>query len=340
MLSWYTTNPIAPKRRGHDPEAQDDLRLGPSLQLEVVMDRGHQEDAPAEGLKREDLDDDREHLDHEDPTEEDEQNFGASHDGEAGDGATEAKRARVTHEDAGRKAVEPQEADARADQASRHHGQIQIAADEGDPQVGQQDDRRTAGGQAVQAVGEVDRGRRPGHDQVDEDDVERPEVDRHVGEAQLHGLREVSLLGRHPPQPDGDGNRHHELGARPQAKGAALDDLRVVIGEAEQGAGDRRAEDSESLPVPVRKDDEGHGDRREDDHAAHRRRAGLGLVSLWPLLADVLSELAIAQEDDESRAEEQAHEQRRRPRDQDTSRGRTHQTRPPTAAAPSPTPRA
>src|SRR6185312_16237539 len=34
--------------RGDDPEAQDDLRLRPGLQLEVVVDRGHQEDAFSE----------------------------------------------------------------------------------------------------------------------------------------------------------------------------------------------------------------------------------------------------------------------------------------------------
>src|SRR5829696_10245104 len=44
--------------RGDDPEAQDDLRLGPRLQLEVVVDRGHQEDPLPEGLEREDLDQD------------------------------------------------------------------------------------------------------------------------------------------------------------------------------------------------------------------------------------------------------------------------------------------
>src|SRR4051795_13533421 len=53
--------------RGDDPEAQDDLRLRPRLELEVMVDRGHLEDALAEGLKGEDLDQDRERLDHEDP---------------------------------------------------------------------------------------------------------------------------------------------------------------------------------------------------------------------------------------------------------------------------------
>src|SRR4051794_23203314 len=42
--------------RRDDPEPQDDLRLRPGLELEVVMDRGHLEDPLAEGLEGEDLD--------------------------------------------------------------------------------------------------------------------------------------------------------------------------------------------------------------------------------------------------------------------------------------------
>src|SRR5581483_3213228 len=38
----------------HDPEADRDLRLGPGLHLEVVVDRRHEEDASPEPLERED----------------------------------------------------------------------------------------------------------------------------------------------------------------------------------------------------------------------------------------------------------------------------------------------
>ena len=55
----------------------------------------------------------------------------------------------------------------------------------------------------------------------------------------------------------------------------------------------------------------------QDDEAAHRRRAGLRVVALRPLLADVLAELALAHEVDEARREEDAQQQRRRPADQD-----------------------
>src|SRR5437588_2423690 len=60
----------------HDPEAQDDLGFRPRAQLEVVVDRGHQEDALAKQLKRHNLDHDRQCLEHEDPPEQDQQHLG------------------------------------------------------------------------------------------------------------------------------------------------------------------------------------------------------------------------------------------------------------------------
>ena len=50
-------------------------------------------------------------------------------------------------------------------------------------------------------------------------------------------------------------------------------------------------------------DDEGHEDRDPDERAAHGRRAGLGLVALGALLADVLAELVAAQPADEPGAD-------------------------------------
>ena len=60
---------------------------------------------------------------------------------------------------------------------------------------------------------------------------------------------------------------------------------------------------------------------------------GLGLVALGSLLADVLAELAPAQELDELGAEEQAQQQRGGSRDQDAPGDGAHQTRTPAASA-------
>src|SRR5512142_391380 len=67
---------------GDDPEADDDLRLGPALELEVVVDRGHAEDALARRLVREHLEDDRQRLHHEDPADQHEHDLLLDHDGD------------------------------------------------------------------------------------------------------------------------------------------------------------------------------------------------------------------------------------------------------------------
>ena len=108
----------------------------------------------------------------------------------------------------------------------------------------------------------------------------------------------------------------NELRARAQPQGAPLDDLREVVGEAQQRARERDAEHADRPRRERRQQQERHRDRGEDDDPAHRRRAGLGVVLLRPLLADVLAELARAQERDELRRQEDAYEQGRGPRDQ------------------------
>ena len=89
------------------------------------------------------------------------------------------ERAGVAHEDRGREGVEPEEADAGADQAGGEQGQVLLpVGDEGDRRVGEQDDRAGAGGEAVEAVGQVDAVGGAGDDEEDEHEVEdRAEVE-------------------------------------------------------------------------------------------------------------------------------------------------------------------
>src|ERR1019366_6567337 len=107
-------------------------------------------------------------------------------------------------------------------------------------------------------------------------------------------------------------------GARAQPQRAALDDLHVVVDEAEQRAGDRCAEHADSTPVlPIREDRERRRDRDEHDDPAHRRRACLVQMTLRAVIANVLAELAPAQELDELRREEDADQQGGGAADQD-----------------------
>ena len=121
-----------------------------------------------------------------------------------------------------------------------------------------------------------------------------------------------------PPEAEGEEELEEQLPARREAERAALDDLDEVVGEADRGAAERDAEDGQALRVAVGEDEVGDADRGEDDQAAHRRRAGLGVVLLRPLLADVLAELPHPQVLDELRAEEDADQHRRHAGDQDS----------------------
>src|SRR5580704_2826126 len=85
--------------RRDDPEAQDDLRLRPSSQLEMMVYRSHQEHTLAGHLEGDHLNHDRQRLDHEDAAEQDQQHLGLGHHRESRDRATDPQRARVAHED-------------------------------------------------------------------------------------------------------------------------------------------------------------------------------------------------------------------------------------------------
>ena len=229
------------------------------------------------------------------------------------------ERAGVAHEDRGGEGVVPEEADAGADQAGGEQRQVLLlVGDEGDRRVGEQDDRAGAGGEAVEAVGQVDPVGGAGDDEEDEDEVEdRAEVDAGAADAEVEDRLEADLVAGDPPEAEGEDELAEQLPARREAERAAFDDLDVVVGEAERGAAHGDAEDGQALRVAVGEDEVGDADRGEDDQPAHRRRAGLGVVLLRPVLADVLPELAHPQVFDELGAEEDADQHRRHPRDQD-----------------------
>ena len=210
---------------------------------------------------------------------------------------------------------------------------------ERDRDVGEQHDRRAARGQPVEPVGQVHRRRRARHHEVDQDRVEVAEVDRGVDHAQVERVGQVRPARRDEPQPDRDRHRDDQLPAPLQAERALLDQLHVVVGEAERGARERDADHADRARVEVGQQQERDRDRGEDDDPAHRRRARLRVVLLRALLADLLAELALAQELDELRREEDADEQRGGAADEDLA----HQPPPRAASASattsSPTPR-
>ena len=179
---------------------------------------------------------DRERLDHEDAADDDQQHLGLGHHREGADRAAEPERAGVPHEDRGREGVEPEEADAGADQAGGEQRQVLLlVGDEGDRRVGEEDDRAGAGGEAVEAVGEVDPVGGAGDDEEDEDEVEdRAEVDAGVADAEVERRLEADLVAGDPPEAEREDELEEQLPARREAERAALDDLDEVVGEAER----------------------------------------------------------------------------------------------------------
>ena len=110
-----------------------------------------------------------------------------------------------------------------------------------------------------------------------------------------------------------------ELGARRAGRASGL--LTIFSQSSAKpiaGAGERRTEHRQAGGVALGEDQVRDRDRGEDHEAAHRRRAGLvRWCCLRALLADVLAELASAQELDELRPEEDRDQKRGEARDQD-----------------------
>src|SRR5471032_3029089 len=106
---------------GDDPEAEDDGGLGPALLLEVMVQRCHAEDALAGPLEGQHLHDHRHGLEHEQPAHDRQHELMLDHDRSGAERAADRKRSGVAHEHHGRWRVEPQEAQARADQRRQQH---------------------------------------------------------------------------------------------------------------------------------------------------------------------------------------------------------------------------
>jgi len=279
-------------------------------------------------LVRADLDHHRHRDDHEQAAEQDQQQFGPGDDGQARQRPAEGERAGVAHEDLGRRRVPPQEAEAGAHHRRRDHRRVQRVADVvavggqrgsavvavlpvPDDHVGGQDQDRRAGGETVEAVGQVHPVRGAGHHQQYPDhEQDRADRDAPVGQERdvLRGRGEIVAVGE-VQREDGEDDPHRglaeQLGAAAQAEAAAHEQLDVVVGEADQaeaghqeqhqqaGGGHRVA--GEQVPAQVAQE------RRDDDHdAAHGGGAALGgQVRLDAVGPDLLAEFVFAQDGDD-----------------------------------------
>ena len=176
-------------------------------------------------------------------------------------------------------------------------------------------DRHQAGGQPVQAVGEIDRVGRGGDDQDDE----RHEQDAEVDEPELEerdvrdGGRESLLRPQHQQQPDQGPERDlaRELVAAEQPAPQPLDHPQVVVEEAQRPEPDRGEQGDPHRPrVEVAPEQRGQDDGGDDEQPPHRGRALLRQVRLRPLGADPLAQAQAREPLDHRGAQHEADEQR------------------------------
>ena len=330
----------------------------------MVVQRGHEEHPTAFPVllfgvaEPPHLDDHAEVFNEENPAEHRDEKFLADGDGERGDDAAQRQRSGVAHEDLGGKGVVPQEGNARTDKRGDEHHELFRARDVHDAQVvcndgvgadvcedgeGHADDGACAGGQTVDAVGEVgsvaDRRDNKDH-QWDEDD---PHVLRGILEEprEQPGVVEVVVLdegdggGRRAHRGpcsvvceffDGDVRMPHHGRSKDQPHADLSDDLEpscqplfvllehldVVVDETD-GAEPHRAEDHQ-LGVDVgevREQQRWQKNRAEDDEAAHGGGALLVHLAFQAEVSNDFAHLLQLQTLDDALAKQNPHHQRR-----------------------------
>ncbi len=141
--------------------------------------------------------------------------------------------------------------------------------------------------------------------------VRTPALDKR--HSQLSG-KELELIQNHQR------NRHRcpgetlpeQLGARCQAQASLLDDLDVVVGEANRSKSQCGKDGNPDEGVGgIAPEHRGQQNRNPDEHAAHGGSAGLLQVRLWPVVADKLADLKLAQLLNHPWTDEQRDQQRR-----------------------------
>src|SRR5690606_12330215 len=168
-----------------DPEAHDDVRLGPAFEFEVVVNWRHAEHPLAGQLEGGDLDYHREGFHDEHLADDEQHDFLADNHRDGAQRRTQGQRTDVAHEHLRRVGVEPQETQAGTNQRAAKHDQLASARNIrnqqvfGEAHVTRQvaEDAQCAahqhGGhnrQTVETVGEVHRIARTDNDEVSQHD--------------------------------------------------------------------------------------------------------------------------------------------------------------------------
>src|SRR3990172_4750096 len=308
-----------------DPETNDDLRLRPSLEFEVVVDRRHPEDPLPGGLVGEDLKNHRESLHHEHPPHQDD--LLLHHHGHDAERGTQGKRPGVPHEHLGGIGVEPEKADPRPGHGATEDGELPRPRDIGNLQVvrdlhvpgeireqhvGPGGDDGRADGKPVETVGQIDGVRRPYDHQDNKRDVQDPQSRVELlekGDAHLVLDPDVHVDQRRRHSCEDDLAR--EFCLRAQALRILPDDLLEVVEEADCPISDGHENRDPYIGVREVRPEQGRDhDGDDDQEASHRRGSLLREVSIRPVPPDGLPDLVGAELADKPRPEDETQEER------------------------------
>src|SRR5712692_2488258 len=304
----------------------------------MMVDGRHAKNAFAAQLERTDLQNHRHRFDNENPAYKKEQNLLLDNHRNDAQRSSKRERTNVAHEHFSGVRVVPQKSQRRADQRPTQDRQLSDARDVlnlkiGSPaivatHVGQNrqcpgGDYRASDRQAVEPVREIHGIGGAGNHHRDENQKrhksQRPEMRRmqqrvdhqvrmHTLQKRDHQFRGVCAARGKRQQPNAyngaDKDLRQKLPLAAEAKILLLRDLGVVVHESdgrerqkgEQGQQHKTV--SKVSPQQCR-----HHRRQHDQHAAHRRCAGLFLVVLRAFFANVLADLQFAQLADQPRPE-------------------------------------
>src|ERR1700691_2683967 len=239
-----------------DPETDDNLRLGPTQLLEMMVDGRHLENAFAGEFERHHLHDHRNRFEHEQPPDNGEHDLVLGRDRNGTDQAAERERAGVAHENRRRRRVEPQKtqpgAQYRPAQNSKFAGagdivnlqiigEYRIAGQVGDHAEARGCDHHRHDGKPVEAVGQIYGVSGADNNERREQDEEPAEIDDQLLEKRKHQRRRkrhVAELDQHDAGCTGDQRLDRQARAAGKAAVGLLFDLQIIVVEADKAESD------------------------------------------------------------------------------------------------------
>src|ERR1700726_2270391 len=300
----------AGQRQHHrdDPEPDHDLRLGPAQLLEMMMDRRHLEDALARELEGRNLHDHRNRFQHEQSADHGQHDLVLDGDRDRTEHAAERERAGVAHEDRGRRRVEPEKSEARAEQRAAQHRELAGARDIVDLQIvgedhvaGEIGDQAKACGcnhdrddcEPVETVGQIDGIAGADNDESAEDHEEPAEIQHYILEERDRKRRRRRVAAE-PDQRVAGGERDHRFQRQAEAAGKAAGGLfrhlQIIVIEADEAEAERHREHDPDIGVERVGPQQGRDhEPRQDHQPAHGGRALLGEMRLRAVGADRLA---------------------------------------------------